>query len=63
MSEAFHNSEEIQKAFAEYDRKVTLNNVIVGCLLGIVLMPLGTVLDYFVYRPEVFYFLKLRLLC
>jgi len=61
MSDAF--TKEIQTAFAEYDQKVILNNVVIGCLLGAVLMPLGTLLDYFVYRPEVFYFLKLRLLC
>jgi len=63
MREPITHSQEISKAFAEYDRQVILNNVIVGCLIGIVLMPLGTLLDYFVYRPDVIYFLKLRLLC
>jgi signal transduction histidine kinase len=63
MSDALTNSMEIQTAFAEYDRKAILNNVVIGCLLGIILMPVGTMLDYFVYRPEVFYFFKLRLFC
>ncbi len=45
MSDPFSNSKEIQTAFAEYDRKAILNNVVIGCLLGTVLMPLGTVLD------------------
>jgi signal transduction histidine kinase len=63
MSDSFTNSKEIQTAFAEYDRKAILNNVVIGCLLGIILMPVGTLLDYYVYRPEVFYFFKLRLFC
>jgi len=63
MPENITNSKEIKKAFIEYDRKAILNNVIVGCLLGAVLMPVGTLLDYFVYHKEVSYFLKLRLLC
>jgi len=63
MSDSFTNSKEIQASFAEYDRKAILNNVVIGCMLGIVLMPLGTLLDYYVYKPEVFYFFKLRLFC
>ena len=63
MSEPFVKSEEILRAFEEYDRKVILNNISIGCLIGIVLMPLGTVLDYFVYYNQVFPFFKLRLLC
>ena len=63
MSESITHSQEIRKAFAEYDRQVILNNVIIGCMIGIVLMPLGTLLDFWVNRHEVIYFLKLRLLC
>src|SRR5438105_335237 len=63
MSEAIYNSEEIQGAFVEHDRKVILNNVKVGCFLGIILMPVGSALDYVVYHADVFYLLKLRLLC
>jgi two-component system sensor histidine kinase PhcS len=63
MSELITISKEIKKAFVEYDRKAILNNVIVGCLLGAVLMPVGTLLDYFVCPEKVYYFLKLRLLC
>ena len=54
---------EIVAAFAEYDRDVTINNIRVGCMLGIVLMPAGVLLDSFVYHDEAAYFLKLRLLC
>ena len=63
MSEAIYNSREIQGAFVEHDRKVILNNIKVGCFLGIILMPVGTALDYVVYRADVVYLLKLRLLC
>jgi signal transduction histidine kinase len=63
MPETIVHSEEIQKAFVEYDRKVILSNVQVGCFLGAILMPVGTILDFWIYKPEVFYFLKLRLLC
>ena len=63
MPDTLTSSGETEKAFAEYDRQVISNNVIVGCLIGIVFMPVGTVLDYEVYKPEVLYFLKLRLFC
>src|SRR5437667_5155106 len=63
MSEAIYNSREIQGAFVEHDRKVILNNIKVGCFLGIILMPVGTALDYVVYRADVVSLLKLRLLC
>ncbi|HUZ06490.1 MAG TPA: ATP-binding protein, partial [Candidatus Paceibacterota bacterium] len=61
--ESITHSREIRAAFAEYDRQVILNNVIVGCMIGIVLMPLGTLLDHYVYPHDVVYFLRLRLLC
>ena len=63
MPEALAHAEEIRKAFAEYDRKVNLHNVQVGCVIGAVLMPVGTILDYWVYRSDLVYFLELRLLC
>ncbi len=63
MPDSITQSREIREAFVEYDRQVILNNVIVGCMIGIVLMPLGTLLDYFVYPKDVVYFLRLRLLC
>jgi hypothetical protein len=58
MPEALSSPEEIQSAFVESDRRAILNIVKVGCFLGIVLMPLGTILDYFVYEVDVPYFLK-----
>ena len=63
MSETLVKSGEIQQAFKEYDRQVILNNIYIGCLIGVVLMPLGTLLDYFIYHDQAVFFLKLRLLC
>ncbi|HLP76211.1 MAG TPA: histidine kinase dimerization/phospho-acceptor domain-containing protein, partial [Candidatus Paceibacterota bacterium] len=53
----------MRQAFAEYDRKVIISNVKIGCLIGVLLMPAGTILDHFVYRDQWRYFLELRLLC
>jgi two-component system sensor histidine kinase PhcS len=56
-------SADLQSSFESYDRKVTINNIQLGCLIGGVLMPAGVVLDWFVYNKDVFYFLNLRLAC
>ncbi len=63
MSDNPTHSKEIREAFAEYDRKAILSNIRIGCLLGFILMPVGSVLDFYVYRPKLFYFLDLRFLC
>src|SRR5438270_559374 len=63
MATEIQPSPDLQTSFALYDRQVTINNIQLGCLLGMVLMPAGVVLDYFVYYNEVFPFLKLRLAC
>src|SRR4051812_32332271 len=57
------DAEQIKSAFIKHDRAGIINNVKVGCLLGVVLMPAGTLLDFFVYRKDVVLFLELRLLC
>lgn len=53
---------EIAEAFRAYEQQVALSNIKVGCILGMVLMPLGVLLDYVVYRPMVWEFLALRLI-
>ncbi len=66
MPETLAHSSELQQAFAEHDRRVIINNVQVGCLLGVLLMPMGTVLDHLVYQEEaatISFFFRLRLLC
>jgi signal transduction histidine kinase len=62
MAEALSNPDAVREAFLEHDRQTILKNVQIGCLLGIVLMPFGAVLDFF-YGGDVSRFLGLRLLC
>jgi signal transduction histidine kinase len=58
------NQNEVQKAFAEYDRQVRISNSKLGAVLAMILMPAGASLDYFVYGSgRLWEFLKLRLLC
>jgi signal transduction histidine kinase len=62
MNETFSDTAEIRRAFADYDRRVIIDNVKIGCVIGAILMPIGVVLDYCVYREAVGQFLELRLL-
>lgn len=57
------HSLDLQKSFSLYDQQVTINNIQLGCLLGMILMPAGVVLDWFMYREQVLDFFLLRLLC
>src|SRR5438445_444367 len=59
----FSRSEELQAAFAEHERQVRISTGRLACWLVILLMPLGTLADYFIYREHLGDFLKLRLLC
>lgn len=66
MSAPRSNDTEMRRAFEQYDRKVILNNVKIGCWIGVILMPVGVVLDFIVYRNEpdvLLLFFRLRLLC
>jgi two-component system sensor histidine kinase PhcS len=63
MAESPTGAQQLHSAFVEYDRQVILKNIQWGCVIGVLFMPLGTVLDWFVYPNDVIYFLKLRLLC
>ena len=62
-TENIQASTELQKSFALYDQQVTINNIQLGCLLGMLLMPAGFILDYFVYEDYLLYFFTLRVLC
>ena len=57
------NNPELQQAFADYDRKETIDNFKVACAIGMVLMPAGILLDRYVYPDMVGEFVKLRLIC
>jgi two-component system sensor histidine kinase PhcS len=50
-------------AYAEYENRITRRHLEVGCLLVMVLMPLGALLDYYVYHDHVWSFLGMRFLC
>jgi signal transduction histidine kinase len=63
MPSGLSNPTDLRSAFAEHDRQETISNFKVACVLGMLLMPAGSVLDYFVYPDMVLSFLKLRLLC
>jgi len=54
---------EFRAAFVAEDRRERLRIGKLGCALVIVLMPLGVLLDYFVYEDHTAPFLGLRLLC
>ena len=48
------------QAYAEYEKKITGDHLYVGCWLVITLMPLGILLDYFVYPEKLWFFMGLR---
>ncbi|HVM46909.1 MAG TPA: ATP-binding protein [Candidatus Acidoferrum sp.] len=62
MSEGFSSSAEIRKAFAQHDERVILNNIKVGCVIGIVLMPAGYFMDLYKYGSMAGDFLRFRLM-
>lgn len=51
---------ELLSAYAEYEREIAIQKYRVAALLGVVFMPGGFTLDYFVYREHVGYFFGLR---
>jgi two-component system sensor histidine kinase PhcS len=55
--------QEFLAPYQEYDREITIRKTRLGCLFGIVMVPVFGLLDFYVYRPSVFDFLLLRLLC
>ena len=56
-------SPELLAAYEEYERERTIRNNRIGCILGIIFMPAGFSLDYFVYRDHTWEFLALRVIC
>jgi signal transduction histidine kinase len=57
------NEPEFWEAFLANEREVRISTGKLACTLVFVLMPFGTILDYFVYPEHLVEFLKLRLLC
>jgi two-component system sensor histidine kinase PhcS len=64
MLKEFINSDpEAVKAYSDYEQQITTKHLEVGCLLAIVLMPAGIVLDYFVYPEKLYLFGAIRIFC
>ena len=63
MTNPQHDSPEIRQAFGEYDRQATITNFKVACVIGMLLMPAGFILDTHLYPLQAVPFLKLRLAC
>ncbi|MCX8155352.1 MAG: ATP-binding protein [Verrucomicrobiae bacterium] len=57
------HTRQIHAAFEEYERGVTVYNFKVACILGIVLMPFGILLDWFVYPQHLVEFALIRCAC
>lgn len=54
---------DVDREFYGYEAEVTARHLMVGCWLIVFLMPVGVVLDYFVYPERVWFFFKLRIGC
>ena len=54
---------DFKAAFLAHERQERINTGKVACLLVIVLMPAGVLLDWFVYRAQAAHFMLLRLSC
>ncbi len=52
----------VRQAFADYDRRAIHQNVQLGCLLGIILMPVGALLDHWTYPERLGSFFLLRVI-
>lgn len=55
--------EEFSNAWQEYDREITIRKTRLGCFFGIVMVPVFTLLDHYVYYAQTFEFFLARLLC
>jgi len=55
--------QQIKQAFEQYDREVAINNIKIGCILGMVLVPSFAIIDYSVYPKLAGEFLMVRLAC
>src|SRR6516164_9551697 len=55
--------QQFRAAYLEYDREITIHKTRLGCILGIVLVPIFGWLDLYVYKDYALQFFLLRLLC
>jgi signal transduction histidine kinase len=57
------SNRDFAEAFVANERQERLRTGKVASVLVVVLMPLGSVMDWLVYHPQRWYFLELRILC
>jgi signal transduction histidine kinase len=62
MDKAPSTEQAIAKAYVDYDRQQAISNFKIACVLGMVLMPAGYILDRFKYPNDAITFLELRFL-
>jgi two-component system sensor histidine kinase PhcS len=55
--------QEFRAAYQEYDRESTIRKTQLGCIFGILMVPIFGGLDFYVYPKHAFYFFLLRSLC
>jgi two-component system, sensor histidine kinase PhcS len=55
--------QEFSEAWKEYDQETTIRKTKLGCLFGIVMVPIFALLDHYVYPPDTVKFFLARLLC
>ena len=55
--------QEFRAAYQEYDRESTIRKTKWGCWIGIVMVPLFGLLDFYVYKDHATPFLFLRFAC
>jgi len=63
MPDKLQAAPELRESFEAHHREATIKNIELGCFLGMILMPAGVALDYFVYRDHLGKFFLLRILC
>lgn len=63
MPDKLQAAPELRESFEAHHREATIQNIELGCFLGMILMPAGVALDYFVYRNQLGAFFLLRILC
>jgi len=57
------SNRDFANAFVANERQERLRTGKVASVLVVILMPLGSVMDWLVYHPQRWYFLELRILC
>lgn len=57
------HKQDLYQEYIKYDQNLKIRRSIIGCILGITLVPAGAVVDWFLYPDFFLNFFNLRLLC